>query len=476
MFLAICPNTRGVVCARFVQWLSIVLLLSWGGPPARAHDAEVGRPNVLFIAVDDLNDWIGVLGGHPQTKTPHIDRLAARGTLFRNAHCAAPACNPSRAALMTGIRPSTSGVYFNAQNWRKSSVLANAQTLPQHFRDHGYRAVGSGKIYHGRFPDPRSWNDWAPALDRQSFGSASPGNKNQSGLGRAHFDWGTVDVDDSQMGDVQTVDYVLTQLKRDWDQPFFLACGIFRPHLPWYVPPKYFEPFPLESIQLPPVRDDDLSDVPPAGRKMAKPQGDHAAVVKGNQWKKAVQGYLASIHFADTQIGRLLDGLDQSPYAKNTIVVFWTDHGWHLGEKQHWRKFALWERATRTPLIITTPNGPQGQVCDRPVSLLDIYPTLCELAAIPLHDSLEGRSLAPLLKDPNAEPDRVAITTHGPNNHAIRSQHFRLIQYADGSRELYHHQEDPNEWSNVAAKPQFQAIVAALAHQLPQVNRPPMPK
>ena len=440
-----------------------------------AEQVRQERPNILFIAVDDLNDWIGVLGGHPQTKTPNIDRLAGMGTLFRNAHCAAPACNPSRAALMTGIRPSTSGIYLNAQPWRKSKVLASAKTIPQHFRDHGYRAVGSGKIYHGRFPDPASWNEWAPAPARQSFASAAPKNKNQSGLNRSHFDWGTVDVDDSKMGDAQTVDYVLSQLEREWDAPFFLACGIFRPHLPWYVPPKYFEPFPLDSIQLPVVRDDDLSDVPAAGRNMAKPTGDHAAVLKGDQWKKAVQGYLASIHFADTQIGRVLDGLEKSKYSENTIIVFWTDHGWHLGEKQHWRKFALWERATRTPVIIATPGGRGGVTCDRPASLLDLYPTLCDLAGIPQLDALEGRSLVPLLSDVHAEPDRVAITTHGINNHSVRSQDFRYIRYADGTHELYNHKDDPNEWDNVVDREQLAVVVRGLAKHLPQVNAPSLP-
>jgi arylsulfatase A-like enzyme len=443
------------------------------GSPRHVHGQtkQASRPNILFIAVDDLNDWIGVLGGHPQTKTPNIDRLAERGTIFRNAHCAAPACNPSRAALMTGIRPSTSGVYLNPQPWRKSPILANAKTIPQHFRDHGYTAVGSGKIYHGKYPDPASWNEWAPSPKTQSFNTASPKNRNQSGLGRSHFDWGKVDVEDKKMGDVQTVDYVLTQLEREWDTPFFLACGIYRPHLPWYVPPKYFDPFPLSEIQLPTVQDNDLSDVPAAGQKMAKPSGDHAAVLKKNQWKQAVQGYLASIHFADTQIGRVLDGLDKSPYGDNTIVVFWTDHGWHLGEKQHWRKFSLWERATRTPVIIVAPgvNKP-GSVCDRPTSLLDLYPTLCDLADLPHLAVFEGQSLLPLLRDPNVESDRVAITTHGKGNHGVRSQDYRYIRYANGTHELYNHRNDPNEWTNLVDLPEFQVVVRELSERLPAVN------
>ena len=339
---------------------------------------------MLFIAIDDLNDWIGKLGGHPQTLTPNIDRLADRGVLFANAHCAAPACNPSRAALMTGIAPYRSGVYVNPQPWKP--VLKDKVTLPQHFMQHGYRAIGSGKIYHGGYPDPESWHEYWPSQTRNRPGDPTPKVKSVSGLNMAHFDWGPVDVDDSEMGDTQVVDWVIGQLQAKHDKPLFLACGIFRPHLPWYAPRKYFDRFPVDEIQLPEHRDDDLDDIPAAGVKMANPSRDHAAVLKHNQWHAAVQGYLASISYTDGQVGRLLDALDASAYANNTVVVLWTDHGWHLGEKKHWRKFALWEEATRTPLIFVAPRGtpglpqgtPAGTRIDKPVSLLDIYPTLVD--------------------------------------------------------------------------------------------------
>jgi arylsulfatase A-like enzyme len=290
-----------------------------------------------------LNDWIGCLGGHPDIRTPNFDRLASRGVLFTNAHCAAPLCNPSRAALMTGIRPSTSGVYQNNQPWRSSPALKNAVTLPQHFMQNGYTAVGGGKIYHGAFPDPPSWNAYFPSQQRNQPENPVPENRPANGIPRtAHFDWGPVNVKDADMGDMKTVDWAIEQLNQKHEQPLFLGVGIYRPHLPWYVPPKYFDLYPPGRITLPGINEHDLDDVPPAGVRMARPDGDHRKVIEHKQWRQAVQGYLASISFADAVLGRLLDGFDRSPYAKNTAIVLWSDHGWHLGEKLHWRKFSLW--------------------------------------------------------------------------------------------------------------------------------------
>lgn len=444
--------------------LGLVIL----GPLAAAE-----KPNVLFLAVDDLNDWITPLGGHPQSATPNIDRLAKRGMLFTSTYCAAPACNPSRAALMTGIRPSTSGVYNNPDPWRVA--MPDAVTLPQHFMAHGYTALGSGKIYHGSFPDPASWDEYWPSKTKQTPGDPMPPNRPINGIpNTAHFDWGPVDVDDAEMGDAQVADWVIQQLGRKYDKPFFLACGMFRPHLPWYVPQKYFDQFPLEDIRLPEVLKDDLDDIPPAGIRMARPDRDHAKVVKYNQWHKAVQGYLASIAFCDGQIGRVLDALDASPYASNTIIVFWTDHGWHLGEKEHWRKFALWEEATRTPMLIVAPGVAPGSRCDTPVGLIDIYPTLADLCGLPARDELAGASLRPLLEDSNAAWERPALTTHGRNNHALRSTRYRYIRYEDGSEELYDHQVDPMEWKNLAGDPEYGEVKQGLARWLPEKNVPKM--
>jgi len=281
---------------------------------AIASGAAQDRPNVLFFAVDDLNDWTGCLGGHPDARTPNLDALAAGGVLFTNAHCAAPLCNPSRAALMTGLRPSTTGVYQNDQPWRAAPLLANAVTLPQHFMAHGYRVVGGGKIYHGAYPDPPSWHEYFPDQRRNKPEDPQPENRPVNGIpNAAHFDWGPVDVDDVEMGDAKVASWAIGELARKHDRPFFLGCGFFRPHLPWYVPRKYFDQFPADKVRLPEVKPDDLDDVPPVARKIANPDGDHAKVLKAGQWRQAVQAYLASIRFVDEQIGRVVRALADSP-------------------------------------------------------------------------------------------------------------------------------------------------------------------
>ncbi|MBI1372322.1 MAG: sulfatase-like hydrolase/transferase [Phycisphaera sp.] len=437
--------------------------------PRAACAAE--KPDVLFIAVDDLNDWVSALGGNPQCHTPNIDRLVARGVLFTNAHCAAPACNPSRAALMTGIRPSTSGVYHNPQPWRQSPVLKDAVTLTQHFMQHGYTAIGSGKIFHGAYPDPESWDEYWPSKTQTRPDDPHPEEKSVSGLNKGHFDWGPVDATDEVMGDAQVVDWVIEQLGAKHDKPMFLACGIYKPHLPWYVPQKYFDQFPVSDVATPEAPDDDLNDIPKAGIAIAKPQGDHAAVLEHDQWKQAVQGYLAAIAFTDGQVGRLVDALDKSPNRDNTIVVFWTDHGWHLGEKHHWRKFTLWEEATRVPLAMIVPGVTRpGGRCDAPVNLLDIYPTLLDVCDVGTRAELEGVSLRPLLADPSAKWDRPTVTTHGRNNHAVRDTRFRYIRYADGSEELYDHEADPMEWKNLAGDAKYDDVKARLTKWLPTMN------
>jgi choline-sulfatase len=435
------------------------------------------KPNVLFIAIDDLNDWIGCLAGHPDVKTPNLDKLAKRGVLFTNAHCSAPACNPSRASLLTGILPSATGVYHNKQPFRK--VLPEAVTLPQHFIAHDYRVVGAGKIFHSSdtFADPQSWQEYFPSKTKTMPEDPMPQNRPLNGIpDTKQFDWGPVDVANDQMGDWKVADWVIKQLSSNYDKPFFLGCGFFRPHLPWYVPPKYFDIYPVEKVTLPIVNENDLDDVPPIGREFANPQKDHKNIVDYKQWRKAVQGYLASISFVDDCVGRVINALDKSTYADNTIIVLWGDHGWHLGEKLHWRKFALWEEATHCPLMIISPQQVKpGLKCHRPVSLIDIYPTLIELCGLEPKKELQGNSLLPLLKDPCAEWSQPALTTYGLNNHSLRSQRWRYIRYSDGTEELYDHDNDPLEWKNLAAAPQYADIKNDLAKWLPKTNAPDAP-
>lgn len=427
--------------------------------------AVANRPNVLFIVIDDLNDWTRCLGGHPDIKTPNIDRLAGRGVLFTSAHCSAPACNPSRASLLTGILPSSSGVYHNPQPWRP--VMPDAVTLPQHFMANGYKVYGRGKIFHGRYTEPESFEHYiAKGPD------PLPPKRPLNGIpNTAHFDWGPVDVSDDDMDDTKVAKWAAEFLRQKHEKPFFLAAGFFRPHLPWYVPPKYFEMYPADKVTLPNVNENDLDDVPPIGRQMARPQGDHRKVIETNNWRRAVQGYLASIAFTDTNVGRLLDALDKSPHAKNTIVILWGDHGWHLGEKLHWRKFALWEEATHAPLMIAGPGIPKTNArCKRPVSFIDVYPTLCDLCGLPLRKELEGKTLRPLIENPAARWERPALTTHGRNNHSLRTERWRYIRYRDGTEELYDHDKDELEWTNLASKPEYADLKKELAAWLPKVN------
>jgi arylsulfatase A-like enzyme len=440
--------------------LALVLLAGLLAPATAAD-----RPNILFIAVDDLNDWVGCLDGHPQAKTPNIDALAARGVNFKLAYCACPVCNPSRTALMVGLRSSTTGVYSNGIDRRDSKVAMSVAPLNTYFHQQGYYVAGAGKIYHGDGDQFGEWDDYA----KPQRGDLAPAAGATGGVGGIRF--APIDAPDEQMGDYHTVSYCIEQLQRKHDKPFFLACGLHKPHMAWNVPKKYYDQFPADSIELPKVLETDLDDVPPAGVRMAKPDGDHADILKSGRWKDAVQGYLAAGAFCDAMIGRLIEAFEKSAYKDNTIIVFWGDHGWHLGEKQHWRKFTLWEEAARAPLFFVAPGVTKpNQTCERTVDFMSIYPTLCDLAGLPIPSHNEGVSVLPLLKDPSAEWSHAALTTHGRNNHGVRTERWRYIRYADGSEELYDHQTDPLEWKNLASDTKLASVKAELAKSLPKTN------
>ncbi|MCB1225098.1 MAG: sulfatase [Verrucomicrobiales bacterium] len=443
-------------------------LLTLGAALALAAPSPAAAPrDVLFIAVDDLNDWTGHLKGHPQARTPNIDRLVARGVTFTNAHCAAPACNPSRAALMSGLRPWQTGIYTNGDP--AAPVLKDVTTINRYFLANGYNTLGGGKIYHGFPSEGRndSWTQWVGL-----FPTGGKNVHNLNGLDRDHFDWGPLTISSAEMGDSKLTDWAIDQLHTaPADQPLFLAVGYVKPHLPWYVPQEYFDRFPLDEIQLPKVKPDDLSDIPAAGVAMAKPEGDHAAVVAAGQWKNAVQAYLATISFLDDQVGRLLDAVEASPRGREMIVFWWTDHGWHLGEKEHWRKFALWEDATHTSFGITVPGVSKiGGRCEASVDYTSIYPTLCEAAGLPVPSHVTGPSLMPLLKDPDATWEHPAVCTHGRGNHAAIDGRYRYIRYSDGSEELYDHQSDPNEWTNLAGEVGVSEIKQRLSSVMPAAD------
>lgn len=437
---------------RFLQSVSAAGLAACRAAPERP-------PNVLFIAVDDLNDWISALSGHPQTVTPNIDGLAERGVLFERAYCQAPACNPSRTSLLTGLRPTTSGVYHNADLWR--DALPDAVTLPQYFMQNGYSALGGGKIFHGSQNDSASWQAY------YNFeGFIHPAETPVNGIpDTAHFDWGPIDVPDEDTAGTKLAMWAGNYLEREQNKPFFLACGFYRPHLPWYVPKKYFDKFPADSVKLPPFLESDLEDVPESAIRNLT---DHRNVTGHNQWHEAVAGYLASINYADANVGRVLKALDAGPHRDNTIIVLWTDHGWQLGEKKQWRKFTLWERSCHVPLMFVAPGVTQpAQRCGRTAELLDIYPTLLELCGLPAKPGLEGRSLRPLLAEPAAEWDKPAITSNGPDKISVRTERWRYSRFPDGE-ELYDHDVDPNEWHNLAGKPEHAETKQRLAALLPK--------
>jgi arylsulfatase A-like enzyme len=442
----------------------LCLLLTSLGIRHSSFAAEA-RPNVLFIAVDDLNHWVGYLGRNKQTITPNIDKLAARGVSFTRSYCASPVCNPSRAALMSGMRSSTTGVYNNNVDWRKS--IPADKCLPATFRKSGYGTFGAGKIYHGSFDRTEEWDDYYKEKGKE------PKPKGSDGVGGIKF--APLDCKDEDISDWGIADYGIEQLGKKHDKPFFLTIGFHKPHMPWNVPQKWYDMHPLDKIELPPHLEGgkDLEDIPPAGVAMAKPDGDHAAMLKSGRWKEAVQAYLATISYLDMNVGRLIDALDKSAYKDNTLIVFWGDHGWHLGEKDHWRKFALWEEATRAPLLWSVPGITQpGTVCERTVDFMSIYPTLCDLCGIENPAHLEGKSIVPLLKDPKSAWDTPALTTHGFQNHGLRSEGWRYIRYANGDEELYDETKDPLERTNLAKDTTFADKKAELAKFIPATNVP----
>ncbi|MBX2877557.1 MAG: sulfatase [Saprospiraceae bacterium] len=442
-------------------------------------DKQAPPPNVLFLAIDDLNTWLGCMDGHPNAKTPNLDRLAIRGTLFTNAHCQAPICGPSRASLMTGLRPSTTGIYGQISDNKireADSLLTHVTFLPQYFQQAGYKTMGKGKLFHrfapegvfeerggregGFGPKPEKRFKYDPAW----FGKP-PGTQT---------DWGVYPARDEDMIDYQTAQWAIERLQQEHDRPFFLAAGFIRPHVPFYAPQKWFDLHPLDSIQLPPYLLDDQGDIPEISVQLHEilqmPTTEWAK--EQDEWKAIVQAYLACISFVDHYVGQVLDALEASPYAENTVVVVWSDHGYHIGEKNRFAKHSLWEEATRVPLIFAGPGIGAKAVCDRPVELLDLYPTLLDLCGLAPNAQNEGKSIRPLLENPLIDWTKPAITTYGRNNHSVRSQQHRYIHFEDGSEEFYDHAQDPHEWNNLIQDSESSDSYSKWIEQLPRINKP----
>jgi arylsulfatase A-like enzyme len=438
--------------------------------------------NVLFISVDDLNTWLGCINGFSNTKTPNMDQLASEGILFTNAHCQAPLCGPSRASIMSGLKPSTTGIYGMIDDDKIRSINPATQDivfLHEYFKNNGYHTMGIGKIFHqhapkasfhesggrvsGFGPNPEKrfvWDGW--------------GNADKSRYERTSTDWGAFPSSDTLMPDHASADWAIERLSKPYNKPFFLAVGFLRPHVPLYVPQKWFDMHPLDGIQVPPYLANDLDDIPKVGLEIndlpMMPSTEWA--IKSGEWKKIIQAYLASVSYVDYEIGRVLQALKSSSHRDNTVIVLWSDHGYRLGEKNTFAKHALWESATKAPLIFSAPSLSKGVKIHAPAEMLSIYPTLLELCGLPAYKRNEGISLVPLMQSKKKAVNTIALTTYGKNNHAVRSDRYRYIHYEDGTEELYDHQLDPNEWTNEAKNEKYKKAKSALKIYIPMINAP----
>lgn len=444
-----------------------------------ASYADTPRPNILFIAVDDLNDWVSPLGGHPQAKTPNFDRLAKMGVTFSNAHCQSVLCNPSRTSVLTGKRPTSTGIYGLSPFLRDAPQLADLKTLPEYFRDQGYRSYMAGKVFHAGYGRKANGPDWDEVGPSTSGGPFPPKKLVNTPSDTKLMDWGTFPHKDEDKDDYKIANWAVEKLENmPADRPFILSTGFFLPHVPCFVTQEWMDLYPEETLMLPEIRKDDRDDTPRASWWLHwdLPEPRLKFLEEQNQWKNLVRSYLASISFMDAQLGRVLDALEKSPHANNTIIVLWSDHGWHLGEKLITGKNTLWEPSTRVPLMFAGPGSARGVKCGEPVELLDVFPTLCELGGLPLPKQLEGHSLVPQLKDAATAREWPAISNHNPGNNSVRDKSWRYIRYVDGSEELYDMRSDPNEFKNLASDPQYAVEITRLKKWVPENQAPHAPK
>lgn len=440
---------------------------------------EPSHPDIVMIIVDDMNDSISLFDHESPVKTPNLEKLASEGVFFNNTYCQSPACNPSRTATLTGLNPTTSGVYGNKSDWKKA--IGNHPTLMQHFRRNGYRVMGAGKVFHhhlnGAFHDADSFDAFRP-MDPQNMPPQKLNGAPE--YGSRNTDWGAWPVKESDTIDFKSVSFCIDSLSQyNSPQPLMMVCGIFKPHSPFFAPPRYHEMAKAYTDLIIAENEKDLEDLPSGAHRLLKGkkwfyQGMEKLESRTpGSWRSFINAYVACCLFADAQIGRLMDTVRNHPRFSKAIIVLWSDHGFHLGEKNHIEKFALWDKSTRVPFIISSPNmSSKGAVCPSPVDLSTLYPTLCELAGIEAPAELDGVSLVPLLQSPSKIWNHPALTTYGKGNHAVRLHQWRYIHYADGTEELYNLFDDPHEWKNLAPMPVHRNKMNAMAEYLPSSEAP----
>ncbi|HOX57144.1 MAG TPA: sulfatase [Candidatus Paceibacterota bacterium] len=461
--------------------LLLILPLLALGASVRAVSPEP-KLNVLFIAADDLNADLGCYG-HPLVKTPNLDRLAARGVRFDRAYCQYPLCNPSRSSVMTGRRPDTTRVINNGPHFRQ--VLPDAVALPQLFRQHGYFTARVGKMYHAGVPmeigadgmdDPASWDHVVNPRGRDKDQEDALVNFTPHRSLGSCLCYEMADGTSEEQTDGRVATEAIKLLEQHRDRPFFLGVGFYRPHSPHLAPRKFFESYPLESIPAPCGPPGDLKDIPPVAQFITPPNWGATE----QQQREVIRGYYACVSFMDEQLGKVLSALDRLKLADTTIVVFWGDHGYLLGLHGQWMKTMLFEGAARVPLVIAGRGVARGKPCARTVELLDLYPTLVDICGLPPPPDLEGKSLRPLLVNPEAQWARPAFTQvvrltdkRRPVGRSVRTERWRYTEWQDGKlgSELYDHDSDPNEFANLAQDPQHAAVVAELKALLRRMRR-----
>lgn len=497
---------KRIALRRNVLWgVTTALMVACSGLWAsQATAADSKRPNVLFLVSDDLNNMLGCYGDR-LARTPNIDRLAARGVRFDRAYCTFPLCGPSRNSFLTGLYPNSTGILANQQIFRQT--IPSQSSMPQSFRTAGYFAARIGKLYHYNVPrsvgtnghdDPGSWElELNPVgVDRLEeephIFSLLPGEFG-----------GTLSWYASPKGDLQHTDglmaedaeWVLERCAKRKDRPFFLAVGFFRPHTPYVAPSSYFQLYPEGEMPVVQGVEEDQADIPPPGLGSQKREQEK---LTDDLRRQARQAYLASISFMDAQVGRVVAALDRLGLADNTIIVFTSDHGYHMGEHGLWQKMSLFEESARVPLLIVAPGAAAaGAACASPVSQVDLFPTLAELCGVAAPSNLQGQSLVPMLRDPQVAgrnwaltqvmrgggPNRASVTTNvsadGPRffGYSLRTPRWRYTEWAEGrrGRELYDHENDPRELTNLAEKPEFQKTVEELSQQLREAVKTTFP-